>query len=121
AARNPVAEIAEVVASMLDAKTGRVKIKGFYDDVEKPTRAELEDLRRCGFSVAAFKKDHLFRSIRTSDALDAMKRLWLMPTLEVHGIAGGYQGPGVKTIVPPAATAIISCRLVPNMRPEKIV
>src|SRR5690606_25511653 len=77
AARNPVAEIAEVVASMLDAKTGRVKIKGFYDDVEKPTRAELEDLRRCGFSVAAFKKDHLFRSIRTSDALDAMKRLWL--------------------------------------------
>src|SRR5690606_38930969 len=65
--------------------------------------------------------DHLFRSIRTSDALDAMKRLWLMPTLEVHGIAGGYQGPGVKTIVPPAATAIISCRLVPNMRPEKIV
>jgi acetylornithine deacetylase/succinyl-diaminopimelate desuccinylase-like protein len=44
-----------------------------------------------------------------------------MPTFEVHGIAGGYQGPGVKTIIPPKATAIVSCRLVPNMNPKKIV
>jgi acetylornithine deacetylase/succinyl-diaminopimelate desuccinylase-like protein len=50
-----------------------------------------------------------------------MKRVWMMPTFEVHGIAGGYQGPGVKTIIPPKATAIISCRLVPNMSPKKIV
>ena len=45
----------------------------------------------------------------------------MMPTFEVHGIAGGYQGPGVKTIIPPKATAIVSCRLVPNMNPKKIV
>jgi acetylornithine deacetylase/succinyl-diaminopimelate desuccinylase-like protein len=121
AARNPVAEIAEVVASLLDARSGRVKIKGFYDDVVKPTRAELADLKRCGFTVAGFKKDHLLRSLRSSDALDVMKRLWLEPTLEVHGIAGGYQGPGVKTVVPPAATAILSCRLVPDMKPARIV
>jgi acetylornithine deacetylase/succinyl-diaminopimelate desuccinylase-like protein len=50
-----------------------------------------------------------------------MKRIWLMPTFEVHGIAGGYHGPGVKTIIPPKATAIVSCRLVPNMDPKKIV
>jgi len=121
AARNPVAEIAEVVASLLDARTGRVKIRGFYDDVVKPTKAELEDLKRCGFTIAAFKKDHLLRSLRTDDALDAMKRLWLLPTLEVHGIAGGYQGPGIKTVVPPEATAIVSCRLVPDMKPATIV
>ena len=50
-----------------------------------------------------------------------MQRLWCRPTLEVHGIAGGYQGPGVKTVVPPAATAILSCRLVPDMRPEAVM
>ena len=50
-----------------------------------------------------------------------MKRIWTMPTFEVHGIAGGYQGPGVKTIIPPKATAIVSCRLVPDMDPKKIV
>ena len=50
-----------------------------------------------------------------------MKRIWTMPTFEVHGIAGGYHGPGVKTIIPPKATAIVSCRLVPKMKSEKIV
>jgi len=121
AARNPVAEVADLIAAMLDARTGRVKIPGFYDDVVRPTRRELEDLKRSGFKVSAFKRDHLFRSLRVNDPLEVMKRIWLMPTLEVHGIAGGYQGPGVKTIVPPKATAILSCRLVPRMQPRKIV
>ncbi len=120
AARNPQAEICEVIAQCLDAKTGRVKIPGFYDDVVKPTRKELDDLRKCGFTTREFKKDHLLKSLRVDDALEVMKRIWLMPTFEVHGIAGGYQGPGVKTIIPPSATAIVSCRLVPNMEPKKI-
>jgi acetylornithine deacetylase/succinyl-diaminopimelate desuccinylase-like protein len=121
AARNPVAELAALVAAMHDARTGRVTIPGFYRDVVPPTRRELADLRRCGFSLARFKRDHGFRSLRTRDPLDAMQRLWYRPTLEVHGIAGGYQGPGVKTVVPPAATAIISCRLVPDMDPARVV
>jgi acetylornithine deacetylase/succinyl-diaminopimelate desuccinylase-like protein len=120
-ARNPVAELADLVAAMLDGRTGRVKIPGFYRDVVPPTRGQLDELRRSGFSVARFKRDHGFRSLRTTDPLDAMQRLWCRPTLEVHGIAGGYQGPGVKTVVPPAATAIVSCRLVPDMEPAGVV
>ena len=121
AARNPVAELADLVAAMHDARTGRVRIPGFYDDVVQPTKSELADLARSGFTVAGFKRDHLLRSLRSDDAIDVMKRIWCLPTLEVHGIAGGYQGPGVKTVVPPRATAILSCRLVPEMKPAKIV
>lgn len=121
AARNPVAELADLVAAMHDGRTGRVKIPGFYDDVVRPTKEELRDLARSGFTVAGFKRDHLLRSLRTDDAIEVMKRIWLAPTFEVHGIAGGYQGPGVKTVVPPRATAIVSCRLVPDMQPAKIV
>src|SRR5262249_59752015 len=51
----------------------------------------------------------------------AMRGLWWRPRLEGQGIAGGSQGPGVKTVVPPAATAILSCRLVPDMTPAKVV
>ena len=121
AARNPVAEICQLVSECFDAKTGRVKIPGFYKDVVPPTKKELADLKKCGFSTAAFKKDHLFKSIRVTDALEIMKRIWCLPTFEVHGIAGGYQGPGIKTIVPPRATAIVSCRLVPDMDEKKII
>jgi acetylornithine deacetylase/succinyl-diaminopimelate desuccinylase-like protein len=121
AARNPVTELCQLIADCVDGRTGRVKIPGFYKDVVPPTKKELEDLKKCGFTVRDFKKDHLFRSLRVDDALEVMKRIWMMPTFEVHGIAGGYQGPGVKTIIPPKATAIVSCRLVPKMSSAKIV
>jgi acetylornithine deacetylase/succinyl-diaminopimelate desuccinylase-like protein len=121
AARNPVTELCQVIADCVDGKTGRVKIPGFYSDVVPPTKREIEDLKSSGFTTRDFKRDHLFRSLRVNDALEIMKRVWMMPTFEVHGIAGGYQGPGVKTIIPPKATAIVSCRLVPEMDPKKIV
>ncbi|HEY3204838.1 MAG TPA: M20/M25/M40 family metallo-hydrolase [Thermoanaerobaculia bacterium] len=121
AARNPVTEICQLIAECVDGKTGRVKIPGFYSEVVPPTRKELEELKKCGFTVKDFKKDHLLRSLRVDEPLEVMKRIWMMPTFEVHGIAGGYQGPGVKTIIPPKATAIVSCRLVPNTNPRRIV
>ena len=120
AARNPIAELMQVVSECFDAKTGKVKIPGFYKDVVPPTKAELEDFRRSGFTVAGFKKDHLFKSIRTNDALDVMKRIWAMPTFEIHGLVGGYTGPGVKTVIAPRAEVKVSCRLVPNQTGAKI-
>jgi acetylornithine deacetylase/succinyl-diaminopimelate desuccinylase-like protein len=121
AARNPITEMCQLISEIVDGKTGKVKIPGFYADVVPPTRRELEDLRRCGLTTAAFKKDHLFKSLRVNDPMEIMKRIWCMPTFEVHGIAGGYQGPGIKTIIPPRATAIVSCRLVPDMNERKVV
>jgi acetylornithine deacetylase/succinyl-diaminopimelate desuccinylase-like protein len=121
AARNPVAELCQLAAEIFDARTGRVRIPGFYDDVERLSRQQVKDFAAAGFSVKGFMKDHGFRSIRTKDPLDVMKRLWAMPTFEVHGLVGGYTGPGVKTIVPPRAELKCSVRLVPNMTGEKVV
>jgi acetylornithine deacetylase/succinyl-diaminopimelate desuccinylase-like protein len=121
AARNPLGELMQLVSEMYDARTGRVKIKGFYDDVEKPTAQEIRDFRNSGFTVKQFMKDHLFKSIRTKDAVDLMKRIWAMPTCEIHGLVGGYTGPGIKTIIPPRAEAKVSFRLVPDQDPKKII
>lgn len=120
AARNPIGELMQLVSQMYDAKTGRVKIKGFYDDVVAPTKEELQDFKNSGFTVKDFKKDHQFKSIRTENALDVMKRIWAMPTFEVHGLVGGYTGPGIKTVIPPRAEVKISCRLVQKQDPRKI-
>jgi acetylornithine deacetylase/succinyl-diaminopimelate desuccinylase-like protein len=120
AARNPVGELMQLVSEMYDARTGKVKMKGFYDDVQAPTKTELADFNASGFTIKGFKKDHLFKSIRSDDPLDVMKRIWAMPTFEVHGLVGGYTGPGIKTIIPPRAAVKISCRLVPNQDPRKI-
>jgi acetylornithine deacetylase/succinyl-diaminopimelate desuccinylase-like protein len=116
AARNPLGELMQLVSEIYDARTGQVKVPGFYDDVIEPTPAELEDFRNSGFSVAEFKKDHLLKSLRTDEPLEVMKRIWALPTFEVNGFVGGYTGPGVKTVVPPRAEVKATCRLVPNQR-----
>lgn len=121
AARNPLGELMQLVSEMYDARTGKVKIKGFYDDVAKPSKKELEGFASSGFSVKNFKKDHLFKSIRTEDAMEVMKRIWTMPTMEIHGVVGGYTGPGVKTIIPPRGEVKMSTRLVPNQSPVKLL
>jgi acetylornithine deacetylase/succinyl-diaminopimelate desuccinylase-like protein len=121
AARNPVAELAQLASEIFDAKTGRVKVPGFYDDVEKLTAEQIKDFKAAGFNVKGFIEDHGFKSIRTKDPLEVMKRIWALPTFEVHGLVGGYSGPGVKTIVPPRAELKCSVRLVPKMKGEKVV
>jgi acetylornithine deacetylase/succinyl-diaminopimelate desuccinylase-like protein len=121
AARNPVAELAQLASEICDARTGRIRIPGFYEQVAKLTARETADFKKAGFSVKRFMSDHGFKSIRTKDPLDVMKRLWALPTFEVHGLVGGYQGPGVKTIVPPRAELKATVRLVPDMKAEHVI
>jgi acetylornithine deacetylase/succinyl-diaminopimelate desuccinylase-like protein len=120
ASRNPIAELMQLVCDIYDVKTGKVKIKGFYDDVIPPTKKELQDWANSGFTTKAFKKAHHLKKMRTEDPLEVMKRIWGMPTLEIHGVVGGYQGTGLKSIVPPRAEVKASCRLVPVQDPIKI-
>jgi acetylornithine deacetylase/succinyl-diaminopimelate desuccinylase-like protein len=121
AARNPVAEIAGLVTRMMDPRSGRAKIPGFYDDVRPLTKREKEGFLASGFNVAQYRRAHELRSLRSDDAFDIMKRIWAQPTFEVHGISGGYHGPGVKTVVPSWAEVKISCRLVPDMQAKKVL
>ncbi len=121
AARNPLTELCDLVDACVDGRTGRVKIPGFYDEVVAPTRAELNSFLRSGFQVKAFMRAYQLRSLRTTDPAEVLRRIWAAPTFEVHGLVGGYTGPGVKTVVPGHGELKVSMRLVPNQRPEKIL
>lgn len=120
AARNPLTELCALVNDCVDAQSGRVKIPGFYDDVVPPTKKEIENFLASGFRVERFKKAYGFRSLRTQDPAEVLRRIWAAPTFEVHGLVGGYVGPGVKMIVPGYAELKVSMRLVPNQKPEQI-
>lgn len=119
-ARNPLGELAQVIAACYDAKTGKVKIPGFYKDVRPVTAAEIKQFTSAGFSMSGFLKAHKIKSARTKNPAEALKRIFAMPTFEVHGLVGGYTGPGIKTVIPPRGEAKISMRLVPNQKTAKI-
>ncbi len=121
AARNPLAELCELAARCVEAGTGRVTIPGFYDDVSAPTAAEIKNFLASGFQVRRFMRTHGFHALRTRDAAEVVRRIWAAPTFEVHGVTGGYHGPGVKTVVPAHAELKVSMRLVANQDPRTVL
>jgi acetylornithine deacetylase/succinyl-diaminopimelate desuccinylase-like protein len=95
-------------------------IPGFYEDVKPVSKKEMKSLLASGFNLKKWKEVYGFKTLRVNTAEDVLKRVWCLPTFEVHGIVGGYSGPGVKTVVPPRGELKFSTRLVPNQKPEKI-
>ena len=113
--RNRLAELMQVVATCFDAPSGRVLIPGFYADVEALSPQDEDGFLSSGFSVETFQRDHHVTSLRATEPLEVMRRLWALPTFEVHGVVGGYTGPGVRAAIPRRAEVKLSGRLVPNM------
>lgn len=117
--RNPIQALAELCAS-LHAPDGRVNVPGFYDDVIEPQPWEREELKKLGGDVEAYRKFLGIPAFYVPPGFTPFEAIRFLPTLEFNGIGGGYQGEGSKTVIPSKAFVKISCRLVPNQRPEKI-
>lgn len=120
AARNPVAELAWLATQCADGRTGAIRIPEIRRSYRKPSAREIRGFLASGFRTEAFRKAHGFKTLRTKDPAQITRRIWAEPTFEVHGIAGGYQGEGVKTVVPHEAELKVSCRLVPPQDPDRI-
>jgi acetylornithine deacetylase/succinyl-diaminopimelate desuccinylase-like protein len=121
AAPNAVFGLIELLAKAKDAD-GRIQIPGIYDDVAPPAPAEKESWSRLPFKEEEFlSKEVGARSLTGEEQYSVFERIWARPTLEVHGIAGGFTGAGAKTVIPAQATAKVSFRLVPNQNPDKLV
>src|ERR1051325_5352466 len=120
-ARNPITELCQLITECYDVRKGQIRIPGFYDDVAKLSKKEIENFLASGFTTKQFKRAHELKKMREGDDADIASRLWACPTFEVHGIVGGYTGPGVKTAIPYKAEAKISMRLVPNQDADRIV
>jgi acetylornithine deacetylase/succinyl-diaminopimelate desuccinylase-like protein len=48
------------------------------------------------------------------------ERIGVRPTLDIHGIKGGFIGSGQKTVIPATASAKVSMRIVPEQDAEEI-
>ncbi len=119
-APNPLNVLGNVIARLQDDK-GHVLVPDFYDDVEELSDADKAMIRGLPFSNADYHKEIGIRDSAGESEYSYLERQWTRPTFDVHGIIGGYQQPGAKTVIPAAATMKFSFRLVPDQRPEKII
>jgi acetylornithine deacetylase/succinyl-diaminopimelate desuccinylase-like protein len=120
AAPNPFFALCQVLAQLKNS-AGHILIPGFYDSVKAPSAEELDAWRSLPFDEKEFLRHEVGASALTGELeFSVLERLWARPTLEIHGMPGGFTGAGAKTVIPAKATAKVSMRLVPDMEPLKI-
>ncbi len=117
---NPLHGMAQLVAS-LHEPNGRVAVAGFYDHVRDLSRDERAVISDLPFDERAYLAQIGAPAPFGAPGYSTLERQWTRPTLEVNGMWGGYQGPGHKTVIPAEAHAKITCRLVPDQDPARIV
>ncbi len=119
AVENPANALAHIVAGLKD-RDGHITIPGFYDDVVEPTAQERFEISCLPFDEAAYRAEIGVRALAPERGWTALECTAVRPTLDVNGLWGGFQGDGQKTIIPAAAHAKVSCRLVPNQDPDTV-
>jgi acetylornithine deacetylase/succinyl-diaminopimelate desuccinylase-like protein len=121
AAPNPFFALIEVISKLKDSK-GRILIPGFYKGVKAPTKAELKAWKKLPFKEEHYRKTEVGSKVLTGEpGYSVLYRTWARPTLEVHGMPGGFIAAGAKTVIPAKASAKVSMRLVPNQNPDDVL
>jgi acetylornithine deacetylase/succinyl-diaminopimelate desuccinylase-like protein len=119
AAPNPFVALAQIIAKLKD-ENGKILIPHFYDRVVSPTKDELSSWKSLPFDEKEYLANEVGSTELTGEpGYSVTERTWARPTLDVHGMPGGFIGAGSKTVIPARASAKISMRLVPNQRPDE--
>jgi acetylornithine deacetylase/succinyl-diaminopimelate desuccinylase-like protein len=119
AAPNAFLALAQILARLKD-ENGHILIPGFYDDIIPPSADELAAWKSLPFDEEHYRTAEVgSKHLVGETGYSVLERTWARPTLDVHGMPGGFIGAGAKTVIPAKAAAKVSMRLVPGMTPAK--
>lgn len=110
------------ISSMRDDH-GRILIDGIYGKIIQPNEREMDLIETYAIENAdSLRKIYdLKLPILESDRRAFLKTYYFQPALSIEGISTGYQGQGVKTILPAQAKAKMEMRLVPGLTSEYVL
>lgn len=117
---NPAQALAEIIAA-LHNPDGSVNVPGFYDDVLTLSAQEREELKKSNWTLEYWQNATGGVQPWGESGYTFREQIGARPTLEVNGMLSGFTGEGSKTVLPAKAMAKISCRLVANQNPQKIL
>ncbi|MBA2362788.1 MAG: dipeptidase [Chloroflexia bacterium] len=117
---NPIHALAYILDSMR-TEDGRITVDGFHDGVKPVSDEERAAIARVPLDTSEYAQSVGVEQLSGEEGYTPLERVWVRPTLEVNGIWGGFQGEGSKTVLPSEAHAKITCRLVPDQDPARIL
>lgn len=107
----------------LRSPDGRILVSGIYDRVQEPNERELALVEAHALANAESLRDiyGLTLPLLRQERHQLLKRLYFEPSITIEGLGTGYQGQGVKTIIPAQASAKMEVRLVPGLTPDYVL
>ena len=119
AVANPINILTKMIAQLQDNQN-KITIPGFYDKVVTVSDEERKEMAKAPFDLKEYIASIDLSDLHGEEGYSTSERQSIRPTLDVNGIWGGYTGEGAKTVIPSAAHAKISMRLVPDQDWEEI-
>lgn len=119
-APNPAQGIATLLAS-LHHPDGTIAVPGFCDTVIPPSPRESELAAAEPFDEAGYTRETGVRAVAGDRRYTPAERTGFLPSIDINGVHSGFDGPGMKTIIPSHATARLTARLAPGQDPEACV
>lgn len=119
-APNPIHALCLMI-SQLKTEDGTIQIPELQDAIPTPTPSEKKFYKDDPLDIEkALQNEMGVSDLVGENNFPPLERLGIRPTLEVHGIAGGFTADGAKTVIPAEATAKISMRIPPDLDPNKV-
>jgi len=112
---NPLQALIQILDSFHDPD-GRITVDGFDDGIPPMPDDERAAIAAVPFSDDDYRADLGVDELHGQPGLSTLERLWTRPTLEINGVTGG----GWYTVIPHAASAHVTCRLVPGQDPARV-
>lgn len=109
--------------SSLRSPDGRILVEGIYDQVQEPNERELALIAQYALKTPEELTEiyGLDLPVLKEDRQEFLRRFYFEPSLNIEGFGSGYQGQGVKTILPSEARAKMEVRLVPGLEPHDVL
>lgn len=117
AIQEPLIDLQALMSSLI-SENGKVLIPGVYDYVRRPEKEELERFAKLDFDPDTYTNQIQTWALYSRDKVEILRRRWLLPSIEIHGIEKSFDSMGAPTLIPKEVMGKFSLRLVPDQNPR---
>ena len=109
--------------SSLRSPDGRILVEGIHEQIQEPNERELALIEEYALRTPEELSQvyGLKLPVLLDERKEFLRRFYFEPSLNIEGFGSGYQGQGVKTILPSDAQAKMEVRLVSGLEPQDVL